>query len=571
MKTKKKKRIIGPFLGPRGTKGISICIGLPDYEEEQLICKIDGQDEKCATPKYNSFKLFQFDFPELEEGKEYSYKFLKTNGEDLDLGNLTQKDCHFKVLGDDTKGSFVFLSCNNPFKKEKGSADDGWTMWERLNSFLKEDNSVRLILLGGDQVYNDDIEKKHKKKSLEEKVLINKFISQYEKYWGNENYRKIFASIPSLAMWDDHDITDGWGSRKELQNKKKWNNFFKVAKEAFEAYQTSRNYKKIKGIPNNVFTSSLCWGSNMFILCDFRSERDSQNRILWSKQHKEAVLSFIKNSPEEIKKIFFLSPVVPFRTNFKGDRRLSKGFLYFLKFRKFIKKNKYSCIVSSFKQWVCWTSVMVFCLFIAPMIASFMILLCSNSNLCTIKLLGNGHVFFDATLPSWGKYILIYLIISFILKFVSETKALPDLSDDIEDGLSSDSNMDSLKEILEVLTEIIKKKGKEVFILSGDIHLGGLTEIIDTREGSEASILQVVSSPIAYKPMPKLVEGLTTTTSEMVIRECTDKERLLSRNIFYISKRNFVQIIPNKLNEDKGIKFILEGHQTPLIFPKKFF
>ena len=109
-----------------------------------------------------------------------------------------------------------------------------------------------------------------------------------------------------------------------------------------------------------------------------------------------------------------------------------------------------------------------------------------------------------------------------------------------------------------------------MFILSGDIHLGGLTEIIDTRDDNKASILQIVSSPIAYKPMPKVVEGLTTTTSEMVLRECSNEERLFARNIFYISKRNFVQIIPDKMNEGKGIKFFLEGHQLPLVFPKKF-
>ncbi len=101
--------------------------------------------------------------------------------------------------------------------------------------------------------------------------------------------------------------------------------------------------------------------------------------------------------------------------------------------------------------------------------------------------------------------------------------------------------------------------------------MSGLTEIIDTRDEKKISILQIVSSPIAYKPMPKVVEGLTTTTSELILREKTDNERLFARNIFYVSKRNFAQIIPEKINEGKGIRFFLEGHQWPLVFPKRFY
>ena len=158
------------------------------------------------------------------------------------------------------------------------------------------------------------------------------------------------------------------------------------------------------------------------------------------------------------------------------------------------------------------------------------------------------------------------LIIPWLIPLAPE---LPDLSDDMEDGLSSDSNMESLKEIMDCLTKLAET-GKEVYILSGDIHLGGLTEIIDTRNGDKNShILQIVSSPISYKPMPKVVAGLTTTSSEMVVRDCAKDKRLFARNIFYLSKRNFAQIFPDR--EDKAIVFHFEGHKIPTAFPKKFF
>jgi hypothetical protein len=47
-----------------------------------------------------------------------------------------------------------------------------------------------------------------------------------------------FASIPSLAMWDDHDITDGWGSLDEdLQSSTVYKALFAAADRAFRVFQ----------------------------------------------------------------------------------------------------------------------------------------------------------------------------------------------------------------------------------------------------------------------------------------------------------------------------------------------
>ena len=583
---KSPKRIIGPFLGPRGTTGISIGIGLPDHKINKLTCKLIESDQ-CVKPKICDIKkddifcLFQFKFENLDPQKEYKYKFYDPDENQLDLGNkLKYADCKFRVLGEDKNSSFVMLSCHNPFEEEKGSADEGWAMWKKLNSFLKENNSVRLILLGGDQVYNDDLEKtcienNGTKSNLSENEIKNKFISQYQKYWEDISYRKIFASIPSLAMWDDHDITDGWGGREESflnksssEFKKHWWNYFLIAKEAFEKYQFSRNDdKKIHNLPEGVFSSFLDWGKNRFILCDFRSEKNSRKKNLWSEEHKNAVMNFIKNSPEKIKKIFFLSPVVPLRTNFKGDSRLGIISLSLFKLRKWTNKNNFIFIKYQRCILILALLIFVFSIFIPLLKCTECIL---ESSISTVSLSIIQAAFFITSFFIFLSYGIFYL-----LRCVSKIPHLPDLSDDIEDGLSSKTNLESLKEILDILITTIKDKDKdkEIFILSGDIHLGGLTEILDTNDNDEAtaSILQIVSSPIAYKPMPKQVAGFTTTSSEMVLREVSDSKRLFARNIFYISKRNFVQIIPDKIDKAEGIKFFLEDHKVPLVFPYKFY
>ena len=38
------------------------------------------------------------------------------------------------------------------------------------------------------------------------------YFSHYCKHFGREHYRDALASTPSLMIWDDHDIFDGWGS-----------------------------------------------------------------------------------------------------------------------------------------------------------------------------------------------------------------------------------------------------------------------------------------------------------------------------------------------------------------------
>ena len=48
----------------------------------------------------------------------------------------------------------------------------------------------------------------------------------------------IFASIPSVMMWDEHDIFDGWGSYPEdIQKCDVYKNIFSTAKKYFENFQ----------------------------------------------------------------------------------------------------------------------------------------------------------------------------------------------------------------------------------------------------------------------------------------------------------------------------------------------
>jgi len=533
------KKIIGPILGAPLINRAKIIIGLPDHINiSELSCKLYMNDTEITALNrkiedganfgiaHNElFRVFIFNYEKLDAGK-YNYKFYysKENAEkELDLdANLTYEDCYFWV--DDSfsdNDSFILLSCHKPFDKNNQLKKNGWKMWEELYGLIKKEieqgsRSIKMLIMAGDQVYNDDIETEYKKDSQlknNKDKLINRFIEQYHQYWNSPFYKKIVASVPSLAIWDDHDITDGWGSRNEfIDNIPRWQNYYNCAKESYKAYQHSRNLHQLEGCNKNQLSHYCDFGANRIYFLDIRSERNIKNKIFWSQEQQQLFFNSLDKVRNEnnIHNIFVVLSTVPFRTNLKTDEVIVNIGTYVPALIKNLKKSKFT--------WCGW----------------FVLL------------------FYRLTL----EYIF-------------------DLTDDVADGLSSEANINQFTELLLELHSIIKS-GKTVILLSGDIHLGGLTEIL-LKEGDKINnILQIVSSPISNDPMPKMSSGITTTTSEMTPpnnQEITIK----ARNIFYISKRNFVRIYPEHLSNSKKaitnppIHFYLEEHEFPITFSDKFY
>ena len=149
----------------------------------------------------------------------------------------------------------AYTSCNGFSEaglREKTS--NPYHLWNEMVSQHK-DNPFSLLLMGGDQLYADeiwhavpelskwsDLPKDEKIKRKASKVMeqqIDSFYDKlYQKRWSNSSMSLIYASVPSVMMWDDHDIFDGWGSHpKELSNCDVYLCIFKYAKKYFELYQ----------------------------------------------------------------------------------------------------------------------------------------------------------------------------------------------------------------------------------------------------------------------------------------------------------------------------------------------
>ena len=123
----------------------------------------------------------------------------------------------------------AYVSCN-------GQEEGDWTreiaerdiMWSRLARENRE-SPFALMLQGGDQLYADDVTKCHRDieawwalspdergdqpLSTEAREAMRRFY--FDRYCGTfarPAMKEMAARVPSVMMWDDHDIVDGWGS-----------------------------------------------------------------------------------------------------------------------------------------------------------------------------------------------------------------------------------------------------------------------------------------------------------------------------------------------------------------------
>ena len=158
--------------------------------------------------------------------------------------------------------------------------------------------AFHLLLMGGDQVYGDAIFEVGQIKewdtswwefwkpdktdapftpTMAKEAADFYFNQTYVARWSQPTVAAVMARIPTLMMWDDHDIFDGWGSReKELQDCAVYQGIFGVAREHFEIFQ--RHTAPGKAAPGMIpGVNGFSWGFHLGRLAilapDMRSER----------------------------------------------------------------------------------------------------------------------------------------------------------------------------------------------------------------------------------------------------------------------------------------------------------
>lgn len=202
------------------------------------------------------------------------------------------------ALGSDLR--LAYVSCNG---QEYGDRDrpitERNTLWRRLAQQHAE-RPFQLLLQGGDQLYADEMLGIHSvlrawanpRRRLAGGATFSELAEELRDYLFArylELYRQpamawLMARVPSLAMWDDHDICDGWGSLPETRlDSPIGEGVFRIAREFFLLFQLGATHDDLPNICLDRSGATLSWALQLpglhLIAPDLRSER-RPNRVL---------------------------------------------------------------------------------------------------------------------------------------------------------------------------------------------------------------------------------------------------------------------------------------------------
>lgn len=187
-----------------------------------------------------------------------------------------------------------FVSCNG---EESGDLDrdpaERNLMWRRLAGEHAR-QPFALLLQGGDQIYADEVTQGHHlsqgwPKSVPARPdpaaleglrdhLRARFAARYMQVLSAPDCAGIFAGIPSLAVWDDHDICDGWGSLPAALTRSEVGRLiFETAREAYLLFQHGATGTDVPALFWDAGGRNLGWRRDLpgltIFAPDLRSER----------------------------------------------------------------------------------------------------------------------------------------------------------------------------------------------------------------------------------------------------------------------------------------------------------
>ena len=173
-------------------------------------------------------------------------------------------------------------------------------MWKVLQRAHSE-KPYHLFFLGGDQVYSDQVwetvqalrnwlSKPLKKRVLApftadmEQEVAQFYFDLYCRMWAQKHPAAVLSQVPTLMMWDDHDIFDGWGSyAPEQQGCDVFQGIYSQAREQFLIFQLQAKDDDDLGnaalLGRHGFSYAYRIGDLAIAALDLRSER-TQNQVM---------------------------------------------------------------------------------------------------------------------------------------------------------------------------------------------------------------------------------------------------------------------------------------------------
>ena len=254
------KLVLGPLLSVEGNDKYVVCfLSKIDSDFSVFFDEKEIKAQKVSDLKYGFFYRTQYDIKQSNNSRTIKYRISNNDSDVLDTHNRDSWDFYIPASTENPK--FAYASCNGFSSPDLlAKTDEPYFLWDRLMQQHK-DEPFSLLIMGGDQVYADELWSKVKeleewsRLKMSEKIKrkatkgmlknLNDFYENlYLKKWSDKQMSLCLSTIPTVMMWDDHDIFDGWGSYPdEILSCDVYQNIFNVAKKYFEIFQlrTLRN------------------------------------------------------------------------------------------------------------------------------------------------------------------------------------------------------------------------------------------------------------------------------------------------------------------------------------------
>ena len=318
--------VMGPILGFRGREGddwkvcaLWVAQGGPGVAPATLSwSKGEGHTESPAPQVLKTLRdrtVYCADWPVAMSGEEQKVTY-----------SLGEKSWTFVVPPKATKPRFAYTSCNgfsHPSAMRK--VDDKNELWNDMAGKYAA-KPYHLLLMGGDQVYADSIweavpsihrwsEKKAKERwaapftATMERQVEKFYFDLYCSRWAQSEPARMYAQIPAVMMWDDHDIFDGWGSYPKERNEcPVYQGIFRIAREQFRVFQLQQAASSPEA--HGSFGTVHDLGHVAVAVLDLRSER-TEHRVMgeqtWARLLED--LKKLAEKPDKCRHLLVMSSI----------------------------------------------------------------------------------------------------------------------------------------------------------------------------------------------------------------------------------------------------------------------
>ena len=274
------RRPAGPILLARGadarTCRMAALLATPDDHEPPPLVPGDAEPVRPSMlHRAAGWTVWRYDFA-LPADRPAGYR----------LGDRT-----YPVATDLTGDiRIAYVSCNGQQSGDhERPLDERNAMWCRLAE-AHDRGPFGLLLQGGDQLYADKVLKCHPAlrrwarcrtahksrhdfsadaRAAAERFFVERYLATYRQ----PGIAELCARVPSLMMWDYHDIFDGWGSHPaETLDSPVGRGVFAVARQAFAVFQLGLSAQEVEAAGDSFGFTARFPGFTV-VAPDLRSER----------------------------------------------------------------------------------------------------------------------------------------------------------------------------------------------------------------------------------------------------------------------------------------------------------